>query len=223
MLQIFNDGQELDAAAAKFIQNNFVLALPAGKTPLGMYRELIKKKINWVRVKIFMLDVNYPQDPSDPDSFLNYIKFNLLNHIPLPAENFNILDSQTDDPEKECQEYEAKIASVGGLDLAVLGIGENGHIAYNEPGSNFRSVTRKVRLGLTMGIKTIMSARKIILLAKGKHKARAVKAAIEGPVSLDCPASVLQNHSNITYLIDYEAAGLLSNHGKFPKRNKIRG
>lgn len=217
MAKIFNDGQELDAAAAKFIQNNFVLALPAGKTPLGMYRELIKKKINWSRVKIFMLDVNYPQNPSAGSSFLNYIKLNLLNHIPLPAENFNILDSQTDDLEKECQEYEAKIASAGGLDLAVLGIGENGHIAYNEPGTKFESLTHLAeltnhKLGLTLGIKTIMSARKIILLAKGRHKARAVKAAIEGPVSLDCPASVLQNHPNTTYLIDHDAAGLLSNH-----------
>lgn len=219
MLQIFNDGHELDAAAAKFIQNNLVLALPAGRTPLGMYRELIKKKINWARVKIFMLDVNYPQNQADPNSFLSYIKLNLLNHIPLPPENFNILDSQTDDPEKECQEYEAKIASAGGLDLAVLGIGENGHIAYNEPGSSFQSITRKVRLGLTMGIKTIMSAKKIILLAKGRNKARAVKAAIEGPVSLDCPASVLQNHPNTTYLIDEDAARLLSNHGKFPQGN----
>ena len=205
---------------ADFVAENItkgIIALPTGKTPLRMYQELIKKKINWDTIKIFMLDVNYPQNPADESSFLSYIKLNLFNHISLPAENFNILDSQTDDPEKECQEYEAKIASVGGLDLAILGIGENGHIAYNEPGTDFKSLTHLAELanhkfGLTMGIKTIMSARKIILLAKGKHKAQAIKAAIEGPVSLDCPASVLQNHPNTTYLLDYEAGRLLSNY-----------
>lgn len=216
---------DFDRTAAEMMRQELsgggTVLLPTGKTAVGMYQRLVQNRqlLAWNKIKIFMLDVNYPQDPAEADSFLSYIKTNLLDQINLPQENFNILDSQTDDPEKECQEYEAKIAGAGGLDLTVLGIGENGHIAYNEPGSSFHSLTRKVRLasgrrqyGLTVGIKTIMSARKITLLAKGRNKARAIKKAIEGPVNLDCPASVLQNHLNITYLIDHDAAGLLSNH-----------
>lgn len=209
---------DFDRTAAEMMRQELsgggTVLLPTGKTAVGMYQRLVQNRqlLAWNKIKIFMLDVNYPQDPAEADSFLSYIKTNLLDQINLPQENFNILDSQTDNPEKECQEYEAKIAAAGGLDLAVLGIGANGHIAYNEPGSSFQSITRRVRLGLTMGIKTIMSAKKIILLAKGRNKARVMKAAIEGPVSLDCPASVLQNHPNTTFLIDHDAAGLLSNH-----------
>lgn len=209
--------KDFDKQAAEYMVKNLTkirtIALATGNTPVGMYRELIKKKIDWRKIKIFMLDVNYPQDPDDQDSFNCYVKTNL------PEVQFNILNSQAKDPQKECREYEAKIIAAGGLDLAILGIGKNGHIAYNEPGTNFDSLThlaklqnQKFEFGLTMGIKTIMSAKKIILLAKGKKKARAIKAAIEGPVSLDCPASVLQNHTDATFLINYDATGLLSNH-----------
>lgn len=217
---------EFDNKAAEYFidilkkNNIFSIALPTGNTPLGMYQELKRKKFDWSKIKIFMLDANYPQDPKEPSSFFSFAKDNL------GTARFNILDSQTTDSEKECQTYEEKIKTAGGLDLAVLGIGENSHIAYNEPGTDPELLTHLVKLsketvginnlknnyGLTMGIKTIMSARKILVLAKGTSKAKVIKAAIEGPVSIDCPASVLQNHPNTTYLIDYDAAGLLSNH-----------
>jgi len=188
------------------------VALPTGKTPVGMYLELKKLNFDWSQIKIFILDVNYPQNPSEPESFYSFAKKYL------PAKKFFILDSRTQNPEQECREYERKIIQAGGLDLAVLGIGANGHIAYNEPGTSFDSLThlaklqnQKFEFGLTIGIKTIMSAKKIILLAKGAAKAVIVKRAIEGPVDISCPASILQTHPDATYILDQEAGALLKN------------
>lgn len=210
-----------DISAAKMIAGEAekarVMALPTGNTPLGLYRELKKMRLDWSRITIFMLDINYPQDPAEPTSFYSFAKNNL------PKVEFNILNSQTDDPDKECQSYEAKIQASGGLGLAVLGIGENGHIAYNEPGTSFNSLTHlselspetvrinrlKIHQGLTMGIKTIMSANKIILLAKGENKAGVIRQAIKGPVTETCPASILQNHPDVIFILDREAASLL--------------
>ena len=157
-----------------------------------------------------MLDAYWPQDPNSPDSFYSYMKTNL------PGVGFNILGSHASDPDQECRAYEAKIKAAGGLDLAILGLGPNGHIAFNEPGTDPNWFTHKARLeyqsfefGLTMGIKTIMAAKKIVLLAKGAGKAAAVKAALTPPPRLDCPASWLQNHQDVTFLIDQEAAARL--------------
>ncbi len=157
-----------------------------------------------------MLDAFYPQNPADPGSFYSYAKTNL------PGVGFNILDSNAKDPDKECRDYEAKIQAAGGLDLAVLGIGPNGHVAFNEPGTDPNLPTHKARLenqpfefGLTMGIKTILGAKKIVLLATGADKAAAIKAALTPPPRLDCPASWLQNHPDCTFLIDQEAAAKL--------------
>lgn len=211
-IKIFDN---IDTEAANTIalqlKRNASIALPTGNTPLGMYRELVQQKIDWSKIKIFMLDVNYPQDPNDPESFYSFAKKYL------PTDKFEILDSQTKDPFKECRDYEAKIQAAGGLDLAILGIGTNGHIAYNEPGTSFDSLTHLTKLesqkfeyGLTMGIKTIMSAKKIILLAKGNEKAEIIKQAIEGPVNINCPASILQTHPDVTFILDQEAASLLA-------------
>lgn len=201
--------EDFDRQAAGLISGK-TIALPTGSTPIGMYLELKKKKLDWEKINIFMLDVNYPQDPAEPDSFFSFAQ----KYMPTPA--FNILNSQTTDPVKECAEYEAKISAAGGLDLAVLGIGPNGHIAYNEPGTGFDSLThlakldnQKFKYGLTMGIKTIMSAKKIILLAKGAGKAEIIKRAIEGPKTTDCPASVLENHPDCTFLLDQDAGNLV--------------
>lgn len=210
--------QEFDEQAAlvvsQMIQSSdkkIVVAFPTGNTPAGMYQELRKKKIDWNNVMIFMLDVNYPQDPNDVTSFYRY----MTNH--LPGVDFAILDSQTKEPEKECASYEMKIKNAGGLDLVVLGIGHNGHIAYNEPGTSFDSVTHMAKLqnqpfeyGLTMGIQTIMSAKKIILLAKGQSKAEVVKQALNGPVDISCPASILQTHTDVTFILDQEAASVMT-------------
>lgn len=207
-----------------------VIALPTGKTPIDLYHNLITqtkaKTVNWNSLIIFILDVMYPQKVKDPLSYDAFIHKHLLNNINLPLNNFYILDSETKDPENECANYEKNINDAGGLDLAILGVGKNGHIAFNEPGSSFESVTRKVKLtdqtritnggidkipeyGLTMGIKTIMSAKKIFLLAKGKSKTEIVKNAVQGPISTDCPASILQTHPDCTFFLDEEAASQL--------------
>jgi glucosamine-6-phosphate deaminase len=213
---IVKNGEEFDQEAAAFIAPG-VIAFPTGNTPVGMYRELRSRNIDWSKITIFMLDANYPQDPNEPNSFFSFIQTNL------PGVKFNILDSAAKDPAKECADYEARIKAAGGLDLAILGIGQNGHIAYNEPGTNPETITHlanldpqtigvnelKIKQGLTMGIKTIMSAKKVLLLAKGSNKADAIKAAIAPPPNLSCPASWLQNHLDCTLLIDEAAAGKL--------------
>lgn len=197
--------------------NRMTIALPTGTTPTPFYARLVKQNnIDWSKITIFMLDSYYPQEPNDPESFYTYIKNNLLRHISLPEKNFHILGSNTKDPTVECSAYEEAINNAGGLDMAILGIGVNGHIAFNEPGTSFDSVThlsklqdQKYNYGLTMGIQTIKQAKKIILLATGKSKATAVKNAIEGPVSQDCPASFLQKHPDTTFFLDDDAASLL--------------
>lgn len=203
--------EDFDRQAAGLISGK-TIALPTGNTPVGMYQELKNKNIDWSKITVFMLDVNYPQDPAEPESFYAFAQKYL------PTKKFNILNSQAKDPEKECAEYEAKIKAAGGLDLAVLGIGPNGHIAYNEPGTSFESLTHLAKLdkqkfehGLTMGIKTIMKAKKIILLAKGASKAEIIKRAVEGQVDVSCPASVLRRHQDMTWLLDREAGSLLKN------------
>jgi len=220
----------IDLEIVKFIQNNLVVALPTGNTPIGMYQELIKRSkqglIDWRTVKIYMLDSYYPQNQNDPESFYTYIKQHLLSKIILPKENFNILNSEAIDPNKEGKDYDEKIKQEGGLDLAILGIGENGHIGFNEPGSSVDSLTRLVQLSdvtkkinkiefnqaLTMGIQTIFQSKRVIVLAKGENKAEAVKQAIEGKQTVNCPASLLQNHPDISYYLDNEASSRLSNH-----------
>lgn len=208
--------KDFDREAAELIAGK-IIALPTGNTPIGMYQELKQKNLDWGEITVFMLDVNYPQDPAEPESFYSF------SQKYLSTNKFNILDSQTKNPEKECADYEAKISAAGGLDLAVLGLGQNGHIAYNEPGTGFDSLTHlaelspetitqnhlKVTQGLTVGIKTIMSAKKIILLAKGASKAAIIKRAIEGPITVDCPASVLQKHQDCTFLLDQAAGNLV--------------
>lgn len=218
IVRIFKTGNELDQAAAEWVAENLInggtAALPTGNTQVGMYRQLRQKQLDWNKIKIFMLDVNYPEDPNEPTSFYSFAVKNL------PKKEFEILNSQTKEPEEECEEYEKKIKVAGGLDIAVLGIGENGHIAYNEPGTDpelFTHLTElspetiavnklKIHHGLTMGIKTILSAKKILVLAKRANKAQAVKAGLTPPPRIDCPASWLQQHQGVTWMVD-EGAG----------------
>ena len=206
-----------------------VLALPTGNTPSLLYRRIVNNsQIDWSGISIFMLDCYYPQLQNNPDSFATYIHNELINHITIPIGQFHILNSETDHPEVECAEYETAIANSGGLDLAILGLGVNGHIAFNEPGTEPDTLTRRVTIlpdtiqandptgqkklptqALTMGIRTILSAKKIFVLATGIKKADAVKRAISGPVSRDLPASFLQEHTDVTYFLDEAAASTL--------------
>jgi glucosamine-6-phosphate deaminase len=225
---------------------NLVLGLATGSTPLGLYKELIRyhreEGLDFSKVVTFNLD-EYVSLPPDHDQSYNYFMWeNLFKHININPANVYIpqgmfgdiqISSFETDPKVEayCQWYEAEIKRYGGLDLQILGIGSNGHIAFNEPGSSLGSRTRIKTLtektrrdnsrffasidevpqyAITMGIGTIIEAREVILLATGKNKARAVRASVEGPITAMCPASMLQMHRKAIVIVDKDAAAELS-------------
>ena len=213
-------------------KNNLVLGLPTGKTPIGFYSKIssLSKKniINLEKVKTFNLDEYYPIKRSDKRSFYHFMSKNLYSNTNLKPSNINIPNGEVKDYKKECLNYESKLKSFP-IDLEFLGIGINGHIAFNEPGSTKDSKTRLIDLtketikknsnifnrrtfpkkGLTMGISSILSAKKIILMASGKHKAKAVECMLNGPISKSCPASFLRDHKDVTIIIDKSASSLL--------------
>lgn len=227
-IKIYKNLVYIASSITKSLEDNkiCVIGLPTGNTPIFLYKNIVSSKTFLKSKTFFMLDCLYPQKPEDTYSYYSFIRKNLLDHIAFKKNNFHILNSDAKDPDTECRNYEMAIKSSGGIDLAILGIGQNGHIAFNEPGTPEDSVTHMVKLsdqtrianggldnipeyGLTMGIKTIMSARKIFLLAKGKNKAKAVYDAVKGPISSDCPASFLQKHPDCTFFLDADAASLL--------------
>ena len=226
----------LDRKAADEIANHIrrhpatVLGLATGGTPVGMYKELIRlhkdSDLDFSRITTFNLDEYIGIDHDHPCSYHAYMDENLFDHVNISKENINIPDGATDSPEKECESFEEKIKEVGGIDVQVLGIGHNGHIGFNEPGTPFESTTSVVELtqstkeansryfdsiddvpthAISMGIKTIMHAKKILLIAKGEDKAEIMEKALFGPITPEVPASVLQLHPNVTVFVDKEA------------------
>ncbi|MEO2020264.1 MAG: glucosamine-6-phosphate deaminase, partial [Pirellulaceae bacterium] len=213
--------QQAAAAVADLLraQPKAVLGLATGSTPLGLYQELIRlhreEGLDFSQVTTFNLDEYVGLAADHPQSYHYFMHDNLFRHINVPSQNVHIPDGTASDYRAFCESYEARIESCGGIDLQVLGIGSDGHIAFNEPGSSLASRTRIKTLArqtiddnarffesvdevpvyaITMGVATIMDARKIILLANGANKSSAVAAAVEGPVTSMCTASVLQNH-----------------------------
>ena len=210
----------------------FVLGLPTGKTPLSMYKELIKlcqqKLLSFKHVVTFNMDeyVGLPED--HPQSFHHYMYHNFFNHVDIKPANIYILNGNATYLDYECTVFEKKISEFGGIDLLIGGIGSDGHIAFNEPGSSLNSVTRvktlsyntilansaafkhnienTPKLVLTMGIKTILDAKEIVILAEGLEKSAAVRNAIEGSVSSHCPISALQLHNKVLITCDEFAA-----------------
>jgi len=201
------------------------ICLPTGATPKGLYKELVKanknKKVNFSQTKFFNLDEYYPIK-NTKDSYSNYLHKNLLDHINAKSENINFLDAKTQNPKKECKDYETKLKK-NPIDLAILGIGKNGHIAFNEPGSQKNSRTRLINLSkstikanskffknkkqiptkaMTIGTKNILSAKKIILLANHKQKKEAISHLIDDKPSKNWPATFLKNHKNFTLILD---------------------
>ena len=198
----------------------FVLGLPTGSTPIGTYKELIHLnqtgRVSFQNVVTFNMDeyIGIPKD--HPESYHTFMWSNFFSQIDIPAANVNILDGNAADLEKECEAYEAKIAAVGGIDLFMGGIGPDGHIAFNEPGSSLTSRTRVKSLttdtiiansrffggdlalvpkrALTVGVGTIMDAKEVLILANGHNKARALYHAVEGAVNHMWTISVLQMH-----------------------------
>lgn len=210
-----------------------VLGLATGSTPLTVYRELVRmhrdEGLSFLHVLTFNLDEYYGLAGDHPQSYRAFMNQQLFNHIDVPLSQTHVLDGAARSAYWECQAFEARIRAVGGLDLWLLGIGVNGHIAFNEPGSSVDSRTRLVHLApqtidansdgrffkrrsevprcaLSVGIGTIREARHIVLLALGAGKAKAVAAAVEGPFTPECPASLLQDHENVTFVLDAAAA-----------------
>lgn len=214
-----------------------VLGLATGSTPLGLYNELVRmhneEGLSFRHVKTFNLDEYIGLDPADPCSFFNEMHTNLLQKIDLAPDASHIPDGRARDIVASCEAYEAAIKRAGGIDLQVLGIGHDGHLAFNEPGSSLSSRTRIKTLSkttikanarffgseervpkhvMTMGLGTIMEAKTCLMLAFGEEKADAVASTVEGPVSASCPASLLQFHQKAIIILDEAAAGKLTRH-----------
>jgi glucosamine-6-phosphate deaminase len=222
-------------AAHIILKPDSVLGLATGSTPVGMYQELInlyqKGDIDFSNVTTFNLDEYYGLDENDPQSYHYFMMDKLLNHINVARENIHIPSSLAPDMQKECDDYEKKIKDAGGIDLQVLGIGRNGHIGFNEPNVKFEAKTHMVELqndtihanarffnsveevptkAISMGIQTIMQAKKILLIANGEGKADAIYKTLQGDITPQVPASILQLHHNVVVILDEKAASKLS-------------
>lgn len=212
-------------------ENPFVLGLPTGSSPVGTYGELIRLyeagKVSFENVVTFNMDeyVGIPED--HPQSYHSFMRENFFKHIDIKERNINILDGNAPDLEEECLSYEKKIKDVGGIDLFIGGIGPDGHLAFNEPGSSLHSRTRiktltydtlvansrffdndieKVpRLSLTVGVQTVTDARKVLVLVNGHNKARALSKIVEEGVNHMWTASVLQLHPSAVIVCDEES------------------
>jgi glucosamine-6-phosphate deaminase len=214
-----------------------VLGLPTGSTPIGVYRELIRlhreEGLDFSNVVTFNLDEYWPMDPRSIHSYRRWMRETFFDHVNVPEENIHVPDGtvRREDAEACCDAYEAAIEKAGGIDLMLLGIGRTGHVGFNEPGSSRNSVTRLVTLdqatridaasdffgeenvpqqALTMGVGTILAARRIIIMALGEHKAPIVRRAVEGQVDDQVPASFLQTNAKAVFALDAAAAGDLT-------------
>ncbi len=214
-----------------------ILGLATGSSPKGLYAELVRlhkeEGLSFKNVVSFNLDEYYPMEPDSVNSYVRFMKEQLFNHIDILPENYHVPDGllSKEDIADYCDQYELKIEALGGIDLQILGIGGNGHIGFNESGSLQNSKTRLValdhitrvaasgdfgsldktpRTAITLGVKKIMEAKRVILLAWGEGKSNIIKASTEGEVTSRVPASYLQSHNNATFILDREAASKLT-------------
>ncbi len=237
-IKIYKTEEEIGAAAGKmfcdFVNSkpDAVLGFATGSTPVPTYNYMARQckdgKVSFANVSTFNLDEYCDLPKEHKNSFYMFMYDNLFSKVDLKAENIDFLDGNTDE-KAESARYTAAIEAKGGIDIQLLGIGRNGHIAFNEPADEFSGEAYKIKLtestieansiyfddiampryAMTMGIGSIMKARKIIFIATGKMKAQAVYDMINGPVTPKCPASILQQHSDVTVFLDEAAAALL--------------
>lgn len=221
-------------AAQIILKPDSVLGLATGSTPLETYRFLMKmyndETISFDRVTSFNLDEYVGLSTENENSYHYYMEDNFFQFVNVPKENRHIPDGTAKDVDQECKDYEKKIRAHGGIDFQILGIGNNGHIGFNEPDLKFEAVTHQIDLdeetikanarffdseeevpkkAITMGVRTIMNARKVILLANGSNKAETIHKAIYGKIDPKLPASILQLHPDVTFILDKEAASML--------------
>lgn len=232
--------EEMSTAAARivagqlYLKPNSVLGLATGSTPLLMYQKLVQVHeqigLDFSEAISFNLDEYLGLEPENPQSYHYFMHENFFDKINIKPENIFIPNGKPDNLDEECKHYDKLIESKGGIDLQILGVGQNAHIGFNEPDIKFEATTHKVKLdeetieanarffsdredvpryAISMGIKTIMLAKKVILLANGKNKAEAIYKAIYGGVRPDAPASILQLHQDVLIIVDKEAAALL--------------
>ena len=209
----------------------YILGLPTGSSPIGTYKELIELykegKVSFENVITFNMDEYIGLSEEHPESYHHFMWSNLFNHIDIPEENVNILDGNASDPDKECRDYEEKIKKAGGIDLFLGGIGPDGHIAFNEPGSSLSSRTRVKTLtydtriansrffggdvnkvpktALTVGVGTIMDAREVLIIVSGYGKAHALQKGVEEGVNHMWTISMLQLHQHGIIVCDEES------------------
>ena len=208
-----------------------VLGLATGSSPVGLYRELVRMHsedgLDFSGLTTFNLDEYLGLAPQHPQSYRSFMNQNLFEHVNVDMQRTHVPSGVADDLDSHAMAYEQSIYDAGGIDLQILGIGSDGHIAFNEPGSPLDSRTRVVdleeqtvsdnarffesiedvpRQAITMGVGTILEARKIILVANGEGKSFAIANAVQGEVSTQCTASALQNHPSTTFLLDSSAA-----------------
>lgn len=222
-------------AAQITLKPESVLGLATGSTPVGMYNELVEMykegRVDFSKVRTVNLDEYAGLDGSNDQSYRYFMNHNLFDHINIDKDNTNVPNGVAEDLQAECERYEQVVADMGGVDIQLLGIGNNGHIAFNEPCEEFPEKTHIVDLtqntieanarffssmdevpkkALTMGIGTIMKAKKIVLLANGAKKAQTIYDTVYGPITPKVPASILRLHPDVTIFADEEAAALLN-------------
>ena len=240
---IFKDSKEASKIVAKEISDliirkqkqnkNCVLGLATGSSPISVYQELVRlhreEGLSFKNVITFNLDEYYPMDKNEVNSYHHFMGIHLFNHIDIDMKNIHIPDGiiKKDKINEYCVNYEKQIVDFGGIDFQLLGIGRTGHIGFNEPGSNYSSLTRLVHLdymtrndarksfygienvpttAITMGIRTIRKSKRIVLMAWGNNKSAVVKKAIEGEIDSNIPSSFLQKHNNVTFVLDESAS-----------------
>ena len=237
---VYDNEEQIGIAAGNYIcvqvlaKTDSVLGLATGSTPLKPYGHMIKLyeagAVDFSKVTTFNLDEYCKLDVNDVNSYHRFMHDNLFDHINIPEENINFLNGNAENLEEECKAYEKRIKKSGGIDILLLGIGSNGHIAFNEPSDSFQRWSHVVALkestikdnsrffksieevpthAVTMGIGSIMQAKRILIIAIGENKAKAIKQLIDGNVTPQCPASVLQFHTDVTLMLDKGAASLL--------------
>ncbi len=238
-IKIFDNPAEIADAAAQLYRElieskpNAVLGLATGATPVPTYKKLIelynKGEISFKEVTTFNLDEYCDLDKHDKNSYYSFMHENLFDHVDIKEENVNFLDGNAKDCDAESKRYAEAIKSAGGIDLQLLGIGTNGHIAFNEPADKFTDEAFRVtltqstidsnqkyfgdvpmpRYAMTMGIGSIMRSKKILLIATGESKAKAIKAMVSGEITPQIPCSILNEHKDVIIMLDKAAAKLI--------------
>lgn len=243
---IEQDSEAVARVAASIVEEQLrrlpesVLGFATGSTPVATYRELIRRHreegLSFARATSFNLDEYVGLEPNHPQSYRTFMRRELFDHIDLPEERAHVPDGRALDLHASCERYETMIRQAGGIDLQILGIGSDGHIAFNEPGSSLGSRTRLKtltgetirdnarffgdeasvpRLAITMGVGTILESRRCLLLATGEAKARAIRDTIEGPITSQVTATALQLHRDVIVVLDEGAASRLERRGYY--------